>query len=203
MSRRFRFRRIIGSVAPCRLQCFGSQSRSLKPRPRPQPQPRPPSGARPPCASRHIAPFHLPSRSLSSNRKSSRASHFIGGPLIPRHAGIFGAAPTGMSPGISPGMCPKMSLIAGYRSATRAQSRRHSRTPLRLRRLGCLGVLGASRCKQGQRNRHECGPVHEGECGQSRASPVYVYSQPYLSAYADSCPSDNSCPPDNSFLSDN
>ena len=58
-------------------------------------------------------------------------------------------------------------------------------------RLGGRGGLRAVHREQGDRNRDERGAAHEGECGQSRASPVYVDPHSHPSAFADSGLSDN------------
>ncbi len=90
---------------------------------------------------------------------------------------------------------PATSIGLGGRSACaqirrmRRVRRRHRSSPVRLRRN--LASVRASRCESGQRNQHDCGAAHGGECGQSRASPVYVDPHPSPSAFADSDLSDN------------
>src|ERR1700683_1091660 len=58
---------------------------------------------------------------------------------------------------------------------------------VRLRRRS----LSAGGYNYHQRGHYECGAAHAGECGQSRASPVYVDPLRPPSAFADSDSSDN------------
>jgi hypothetical protein len=67
---------------------------------------------------------------------------------------------------------------------------RRRRLPVRLGRLS-LSTARARHRESGQRKKKDCGPAHGGECGQSRATPVYVAPPRRPSAFADTDSSDN------------
>jgi hypothetical protein len=84
--------------------------------------------------------------------------------------------------GVARALCVRRTMI-------RMHARLHRCSPVCLRRN--LSTACASRRERRQRNHDDCGPAHEGECGQSRASPVYVDLLPSPSIFADADLSDN------------
>jgi hypothetical protein len=145
-------------------------------------QPRPSGVACAPDPNRCGATPHLPSLKLLPDREPCQAPYLIGS--------AFARA---AHPRWAAGMVSSMNSRArnGRLTMRRARRPRRRRSPLRLGRLRCLGAFDAGHCKHSQRDRRECGAAHKGECGQSRASPVYVDPQSPPSVFADSGLSDN------------
>lgn len=138
-------------------------------------------------------PRAMPLRELLlPDSESCPASHFVSGE--PVSAACISLA----SPCTRSRRCARSRTVQGASrrccavSRVRAGHARH--TFVSLCSCGNLRTACARSREDGQRN-HDCGTAHGGECGQYRASPVYVAPPAFPSAFADARLSDNSIQP--------
>lgn len=128
------------------------------------------------------APRRPFSRKLAANRQTCPASCLVGR-WLSRGAAFFLR------------VCVRKrgarSAVRGRRLMRGMRIRRGRVFPVRLTRRRALRRISAH-CRQGRKRKNEdCRPAHEGECGQSRASPVYVDPHSPPSTLADADLSDN------------
>ena len=116
-------------------------------------------------------------RSRCSAGRSGRAS--------PRPAGLC------LNCGLGSALLGRRALPAPRRRRPLRRVRDRRGTPVRLRRRNLRAACTAGYHRR-QRHRQNCGPAHQGVCGQSRAIPVYFDSLSPPSAFMDAVLSDNS-----------
>ena len=126
-------------------------------------------------------------RKLAANCETRGASCFVGRGL-PRRADLI-LLVRGRERGV-------MFAVSRRNGARCMRAGRGRGLAMQFGRRGTLRSISAA-CNQGRKsNNEDCRPAHEGECGQSRASPVYVDTHTPQSALADADWSDNKTLPD-------